>query len=567
MHLVTDFQIQGRRNYQEDRCFSASTSIGNHTISLLAVADGMGGHSFGDIAATIAIDHIKNFWDELIHSWSSDSLKTLKKELRKTILAANQSIKSRSERDSDTSGMGTTLVCAIIIDDKLIVANIGDSRAYLISDNAFTKITRDHSAIEEAAARGFDVSKTNVGSNAITRCLDGSEPCKPDIYPAPKLCYKIGEKAVMLCSDGLHGSLELKYPTEYLELASNVEDFARIVVDEAYDKGSNDNISIALCFPHTWKSKFGRRQRQLIAQQNDIDTGISGNNYLVKKTALAGIIILTMLLLGIITLLVGPHWFEENNEEGQNAEQGENTAGQDNDNLVQIYVTPQSYEPYLLASITEIEKYQQFDNVFIANIELDYLDNKENLYIKKDSILSLPVSMPVQLDKRLYTQTDFELQINELSDSLNSLKEKLSDSLNRLKEEFDVLQSTDEKIKQLHETLNRVTNSLTWSFNDENKPIISLNEESEDLSIQMLGFEDQDNCNNHDPGSLTINPDTTLELSAFTPDAADLSYWRMYLKLGDSLLPINNGCYIIQKDTSDNESNINSGINHTSGQQ
>lgn len=558
MHLVTDFQIQGRRNYQEDRCFSASTTIGNHTISLLAVADGMGGHSAGDIAATIAIDHIMKFWDELIHSWNRDSLKTLKKELRKTILAANQSIKSESERDSGASGMGTTLVCAIIIDEKLIVGNIGDSRAYLISHNAFTKITRDHSAIEEASSRGFDVTKTNVGSNAITRCLDGSEPCKADIYPAHKLCYKIDEKAVMLCSDGLHGSLELTYPTEYLELATSVEDFARIVVDEAYDKGSNDNISIAVCFPHSWKSKFGKRARQLISQQNDISTDMSGKNSMVRKTALAGIIVLTMLLLGIITLLVKPEMnFERDVDSSVQLTTDSTTVSKSKQQHINeqnsVGNTNPIDQPYLRLSITGIEEEQVGDTVlYTATLQLDYRDygvDAGEEISEYNSELSLPVSMLVQLDKRLYTQTDFELQINELSGSLNSLKEKFSDSLNRLKEEFDVLQSTAETLKQSHETLNSITNSLTWSFVDENKPVVSLDGKSEDFSIQLLGFEDQDNCNNHDPGSLTINPDTTLELSAFTPDAADLSYWRMYLKLDDSLLPINNGCQIIQKDT------------------
>jgi serine/threonine protein phosphatase PrpC len=182
----------GGRKYNEDAVLSHVDEAGT---SVWVVCDGVGGHQHGDVASKKATEafvaHFKTKPDATAEN------------LKEAVLAAQNAILEEKEGDEST-GMRTTLVAAIIADGKLLIAHIGDSRAYVIRDGDILHQTQDHSVVAALLAGGeitYPELRTHPDRNRITRALGKSEECNPAITPEPLELMK-GD-AILLCSDGL----------------------------------------------------------------------------------------------------------------------------------------------------------------------------------------------------------------------------------------------------------------------------------------------------------------------------------------------------------------------------
>src|SRR5437868_4472922 len=160
-----------------------------------AVADGMGGHSAGQIASELAL---KIF----IRSYYSDGAAQLGQALKRAVRDANAYVVEVAKAIPGRGGMGTTLTAAVVREDDLIVAQVGDSRVYQIRGDEIRQITQDHSWVAEHVRRGTMTEEEAAQSphrNVITRSLGGAPEVEPDLY---ELKLQPGDR-YLICSDGL----------------------------------------------------------------------------------------------------------------------------------------------------------------------------------------------------------------------------------------------------------------------------------------------------------------------------------------------------------------------------
>ena len=164
--------------------------------------------------------------------------------LRKAIEKANESIRKQAKEDANLEGMGTTVVAATLMGKYLQIANVGDSRLYVINDS-IKQITRDHSLVEEMVRMGGidrESARNHPDKNIITRAVGVSEEVEVDFFTVELT----KEDTILLCSDGLTNMLT---DEEILMIMSGQRDIveqAGKLVDAANEKGGKDNISVVL---------------------------------------------------------------------------------------------------------------------------------------------------------------------------------------------------------------------------------------------------------------------------------------------------------------------------------
>jgi len=176
----------------------------NNYLALFAVADGLGGHPVGEVASRIAITALLDTVRTLASMNISCSPAQMQEILSLGFLAASRSIGDDCSRNPDHSGMGTTLLAALINDaSDCVVAHVGDSRAYLGSDKLI-RITKDHSLVEELVGRGLitqDEARLHPDKNVVTRIISDI-PVKPDFA-----VLQLKKNTLLLCTDGLTDAL------------------------------------------------------------------------------------------------------------------------------------------------------------------------------------------------------------------------------------------------------------------------------------------------------------------------------------------------------------------------
>ena len=205
--------------------------------TIYLVADGMGGHQAGEVASRGAVE-------TAIQSYYADTSRDVGKSLVRAVQAANQQIHAQAQTDPSKSGMGTTLVAAVTLGRKVYVANVGDSRAYLINKSSMTQITEDHSWVEEQVRAGLltpEQAKRHPQRNLVTRALGSKPSVDVDLFEGK---VSTGDM-ILLCSDGLTGRVE-----DY-EIAAIVRDHppheaARLLVAAANERGGSDNITVLI---------------------------------------------------------------------------------------------------------------------------------------------------------------------------------------------------------------------------------------------------------------------------------------------------------------------------------
>lgn len=206
-------------------------------VFVLAVADGMGGYDRGDVASQIAIDTLL---DRLNTLDTEDSALILKQAYRR----ANEKIYEGGVSQGEENMMGTTLVAGLIRGKELSLANVGDSRAYLLRAGALTQVTQDHSLIAEQVRMGVltaEEARSSQHRNIITRALGHRERVDVDVFELTLL----PEDRLLISTDGVHDYLEEDDIRDIL-LELSPEDAAGSLIEHALANGSTDNLT-ALC--------------------------------------------------------------------------------------------------------------------------------------------------------------------------------------------------------------------------------------------------------------------------------------------------------------------------------
>jgi protein phosphatase len=203
---------------------------------LFVVADGMGGAQAGEVASRLAAE---TFSAGLPDDGSSEA------RLEARVRQANQRIHERSQEDRALNGMGTTLTAAYLDGDELALAHVGDSRAYLLRDGELTRLTRDHTLVEELVRRG-ELTEQEAAEHPqrsiITRALGPEPDIDIDLHT-----HRVhAGDVLLLCSDGLTGMIGEDEVQELLAGAASLRDAGRALVDAANEAGGRDNITVVL---------------------------------------------------------------------------------------------------------------------------------------------------------------------------------------------------------------------------------------------------------------------------------------------------------------------------------
>lgn len=225
-----------KRSSNQDSIFFCDKPIGPLP-NLYIVADGMGGHRAGDKASRMAIDITVEFIQK-------STLENPIAILKRAMIYANNEIYKVANSDPDLKGMGTTMVAAVALDDKLYVANVGDSRLYVIN-NDIRQITMDHSLVEELIRNGElerKKGRNHPEKNIITKAMGSKEEVMPDFF---EIDIKPEDK-YLLCSDGLSNMVEDDEIRDIVVEQLNLEKTAQALIDRANYYGGSDNISVVI---------------------------------------------------------------------------------------------------------------------------------------------------------------------------------------------------------------------------------------------------------------------------------------------------------------------------------
>lgn len=214
---------------------------------IFIVADGMGGHKGGDIASALAVKVAPEFMLENITKDPEDLL-------LETITHTNKSIKEKSLENTLWNGMGTTLCLFFFKGPNLYIANVGDSRAYLIHEKKLYQITKDHTLVYEKLNMGLynrEQAKADPQKNILTRTVGYEDKVEPDIFT-----YKTQKNDLFLiCSDGLSSYVSdrdtLFLINKYIPEPGDAKEedllnAAKALVEQANSNGGGDNISVIL---------------------------------------------------------------------------------------------------------------------------------------------------------------------------------------------------------------------------------------------------------------------------------------------------------------------------------
>ncbi|MFC4404626.1 Stp1/IreP family PP2C-type Ser/Thr phosphatase [Gracilibacillus xinjiangensis] len=209
---------------------------------LAVVADGMGGHQAGDVASKMAIEELNKAWQN--DHQDINTKKSAEKWLENAVLQANNRVYEYALSNSSLTGMGTTIVASVCSNDFLVIAHIGDSRAYLIYQDQWKQITKDHSLVGELVRTGQlseEDALVHPRKNVILKALGTEKNVTPDIYSA------VWEESsiLLLCTDGLTNKISDKEIHQLLW-----QDCSQQTVDQliklANDRGGEDNITVAV---------------------------------------------------------------------------------------------------------------------------------------------------------------------------------------------------------------------------------------------------------------------------------------------------------------------------------
>ncbi|MBN2502330.1 MAG: serine/threonine-protein phosphatase, partial [Anaerolineales bacterium] len=230
-------------------------------LGLIIVADGIGGHKAGEVASQMAIETIYSSLKYYLESDQSEATlptddseaslagkySQLANKLRAAVENANNAIHNHAQENPEEAGnLGSTVTCAIIQGNQMVVANVGDSRAYLFHNGELEQITEDHSYVAELIKQGLarpDAVYNHPHRNVITRSLGYESEVEIDIYT----CSLEADDRILICSDGLWEMIiEKNEIAELMNGRRDIQKAAQALIARANEYGGGDNIGVAL---------------------------------------------------------------------------------------------------------------------------------------------------------------------------------------------------------------------------------------------------------------------------------------------------------------------------------
>ncbi|MDD6154783.1 MAG: Stp1/IreP family PP2C-type Ser/Thr phosphatase [Eubacteriales bacterium] len=224
------------RSNNEDSCFIIPGA------GVYMVADGVGGNNSGEIASRMTVTGVA----EYISANSLEGVKTFRTcqtYFKDCIKKVNYKLVQRANSDEATRGMATTIVLSYFFDNKMVVMNVGDSRAYLYRNGKLKQITEDHTYVNSLKKAGLlteDGKGVQAGKNYITRAVGADVDVSPDFFQMP---VKAGD-VIMLCSDGLYGETGDDAIAEELGSGKSMGEMCSDLVNMANANGGTDNITV-----------------------------------------------------------------------------------------------------------------------------------------------------------------------------------------------------------------------------------------------------------------------------------------------------------------------------------
>jgi protein phosphatase len=208
----------------------------------LLVCDGMGGAAAGEVASQMAVDSI---YDALASSSEPQTRDAFARLLRRAVQQANERIFIQSRDNQNERGMGTTCSVAALVDDTLVIAQIGDSRCYVLRDGKLAQVTKDQSLawqLIEAGAMTADEAKAFEHANIILQALGVQERVEVVLS---QVQLRKGDVA-LLCSDGLHGPVSDEEILAVMIAEPNLQKAGEALIQKALDRDGPDNITVVL---------------------------------------------------------------------------------------------------------------------------------------------------------------------------------------------------------------------------------------------------------------------------------------------------------------------------------
>ncbi len=207
-------------------------------MGLWVVADGMGGHSSGDLASNMIIDHIS-------HLILPESLSGIVDLLEDTLLDINQQLLQTAQQRSANTTIGSTVVVMLAYNNLALLLWVGDSRAYLFREGQLSQLTQDHTQIEELIEQGLllrEDAENHPSANIITRAVGATDELFVDITS-----YEIREGDIfLLCSDGLDKEVSEQEISQLLGQTGSASQLAQSLLDLTLERGARDNVTITL---------------------------------------------------------------------------------------------------------------------------------------------------------------------------------------------------------------------------------------------------------------------------------------------------------------------------------
>lgn len=212
---------------------------------LFVLADGMGGVAGGAQASGIAVSVVPREFHRALAAAGVEQPAERAPLLRAAVESANREIREQAAADASLTGMGTTLVAVALRRGRALIANVGDSRAYLLRAGELRQLSEDHSLVQQEVAMGAltaEEARNHAMKNILTRALGAEDQVEVDLFPHE---LKNGD-VLLLCSDGLHGPVPDASIKELLGAASQPQDAAERLIEAANHQGGPDNVSVVV---------------------------------------------------------------------------------------------------------------------------------------------------------------------------------------------------------------------------------------------------------------------------------------------------------------------------------
>ena len=225
------------RDHNEDSVIIVKNNGNDY---LMAIADGMGGHSAGEVASSIAISYLgKHFKDTFLNMSKVDAVNWI----RNAVDEINTLIFQHEKTHPESKGMGTTLVLAVLTNDYLLFGNVGDSSGFVLKDDKLHKVTYDHTLVNLLVSAGeLTQEEANVHpkKNVLMKALGASLEIDVDIFDCD-----MDISQILLSSDGLTNMLDKDQIEKVLVSDAAIEDKVIKLINKANNRGGTDNISVA----------------------------------------------------------------------------------------------------------------------------------------------------------------------------------------------------------------------------------------------------------------------------------------------------------------------------------